>query len=143
MHGHTYGVTAEVAVTPVPFWRVTANYSNLQKHLEFRPGSTDRTGGLQEGTDPRNQLHVRSLLDLPFRTELDFFVRHVSALPLPGATPPVPAYTTFDVRLGWNPTADLELSAVGRSLADRLHAEFGPNGELVKREVYGILTWRF
>ena len=58
-------------------------------------------------------------------------------------TPPVPAYTVFDVRVGWRPTDNVEISLVGRNLPDRHHLEFGPAGELIRRAVYVTTTWRF
>jgi iron complex outermembrane receptor protein len=81
-------------------------------------------------------------MDLGRKIELDFWVRHVSALQL-SAPPPVPAYTVFDVRLGWHPFEEFELSVVGRNLPDRRHLEFGPSGELVRRAVYVTAAWRF
>jgi len=142
LRGHTYGAEITARYQVQPWWRLTAGYSNLQKSLSFRPGSTDRTGGLQEGFDPRNQFSLRSNMDLPHKTELDFWVRHVSALQLSPA-PPVPAYTVFDVRAGWRPVDNLEIALTGRNLPDKRHLEFGPAGELVRRAVYVTTTWRF
>jgi iron complex outermembrane receptor protein len=143
LRGHTYGLEAAAAYDVLPWWRLRAAYSHLQKHLEPKPGSTDITGGRSEGIDPRNQFQFRSQMDLPYRTELDFWFRHVSSLLVSAPALPVPAYTVFDVRLGWNPAEEIEFSVVGRNLPSRRHAEFGPNGQLVGRELYGILTWRF
>jgi iron complex outermembrane receptor protein len=59
--------------------------------------------------------------------------------------PRVPGYVTFDVRLGWRPRSDLELSVVGQNLPEEHHAEFpgdGPQKE-VERGVYGKVTWSF
>jgi iron complex outermembrane receptor protein len=81
-------------------------------------------------------------MDLPRRTELDFWVRHVSALEVFSA-PPVPAYTVFDARFGWRPNEHLEISLVGRNLPQKRHAEFGAGGELIRRGVYLTTTWRF
>ncbi|HYP05638.1 MAG TPA: TonB-dependent receptor [Bryobacteraceae bacterium] len=140
--GRTYGVEVTARYQARPWWRLTSGYSNLQKNLDLEPGSTDRTGGLQEGFDPRNQLSFRSNMDLGRSVELDFWVRHVSALQLL-APPPVPAYTVFDVRLGWRPVEAFELSVVGRNLPDKRHLEFGPSGEMVRRAVYVTASWRF
>jgi iron complex outermembrane receptor protein len=141
--GHTYGVEAGVRFDVTPWWRLRAAYSNLQKHLEFEPDSTDVTGGFSEGMDPRNQVSVRSLMNLPHNTELDFWMRHVSALRLAAPAASVPGYTVFDVRAGWSPSDFLELSIVGRHLPDEQHLEFGSNGQLIKRQLYGSLTWRY
>jgi iron complex outermembrane receptor protein len=63
---------------------------------------------------------LRSSLDLPYQSEVDVTVRHVSAL----ANPEVPAYTTGDLRYGWRPRRDLELSVTGQNLFGGEHAEF-------------------
>ncbi len=142
LRGETYGVSLTARYQLQPWWRMTSTYSNLQKSLRPEPGSTDRTGGRQEGIDPHNQLSWRSNMDLPHKTELDFWVRHVSGLQLLN-TAGVPAYTVFDIRIGWRPTSNLELAAVGRNLPDRRHLEFGPLGELVRRGLDVSTTWRF
>ena len=142
LRGHTYGAEITARYQLLSWWRLTGSYSNLQQRLRLAPGSTDRTGGLQEATDPRNQFSIRSNMDLPHKTELDFWVRQVSALRLSGA-PPVPSYTVFDVRLGWRPLEYLEVSVVGRHLPGPSHLEFGPAGELIRRGVYLTTVWRF
>ena len=141
LRGHTYGAEFTARYQAQSWWRLTAAYSNLQKRLDLEPGSTDRTGGMQEGFDPRNQFSLRSGMDLPHKTELDFWVRHVSAIPV-SPPPPVPAYTVFDVRVGWRPTDHVDISIVARNLPGRRHQEFGPTGELVRRGLYLITTWR-
>jgi iron complex outermembrane recepter protein len=142
LRGRTYGAEISARYQVLPWWRLTSGYSNLQKNLTLEPGSTDRTGGLQEGFDPRNQVSLRSNMDLGRNIELDFWARHVSALQLL-APPAVPAYSVFDVRLGWRPVESFELSVVGRNLPERRHLEFGPSGELVRRAAYVTAVWRF
>lgn len=142
LNARTFGAEITARYQVLPWWRITSGYSNLQKRFSTDAGSTDRTGGLQEGIDPRNQFSLRSGMDLPHKTELDFWVRHVSALELSSGTP-VPAYTVFDVRLGWRPAKKMEVALVARNLPDKRHLEFGPAGELIRRSVYVTTTWRF
>jgi iron complex outermembrane receptor protein len=142
LKGNTYGVEITARYQVLEWWRLAANYTNLQKNLSLEPGSTDRSGGAQEGFDPRNQFSLRSSMDLPNKLELDFWARHVSTLRLP-SPPNVPAYTVFDVRLGRRFGENLELAVVGRNLPDRRHLEFGPVGELVRRSLYVTTAWRF
>ncbi len=142
LFGKTFGAEITARYQIQPWWRLTSGYSNLQKRLSVEPGSTDRSGGRQEGFDPRNQFSLRSTMDLPHKTALDFWVRHVGALSL-ASGPPVPAYTVFDVRFGWKPVDQFEISLVGRHLPKQGHLEFGPAGELVRRAVYVTTTWRF
>lgn len=54
----------------------------------------------------------------------------------------------MDVRLGWSPADNLEISIVGRNLLDSAHQEFVPAfvdtlPSQVERSVYGKITWRF
>jgi len=142
LRGNTYGVEITARYQVLEWWRLAANYTNLQKNLSLETGSTDRSLGAQEGFDPRNQFSLRSSMDLPRKIELDFWVRHVSTLRLP-APPNVPAYTVFDVRVGRRFGENLEIAMVGRHLPDRRHLEFGPQGELVRRALYVTTAWRF
>ncbi|MBH0203918.1 MAG: TonB-dependent receptor [Nitrospira sp.] len=60
----------------------------------------------------------------------------------------VPSYLTLDLRLGWRPTKQLELSLVGQNLLDSHRPEFrepiltsAPTE--IQRSIYGKVTWRF
>jgi len=59
----------------------------------------------------------------------------------------VAAYTRLDLRWGWRPRRDLELSLAARNLLDSRHPEFvtfeGPRTSEVPRSIYGGATWRF
>ena len=81
-------------------------------------------------------------MNLPLRLEFDSFLRYVAQLP----HPLVPGYHVMDVRLGWNPNANVELSLVGRNLLDRQHPEFGAQtttSREMQRGILGKITWRF
>jgi iron complex outermembrane receptor protein len=122
MDGTTTGVEMWGSYAPLPIWRLSAGFTALTEDLQIKPGSTALSSSpSSEGNDPAQTWQVRSTLDLPRQCEFDFMVRHVSALP----QPVVPAYVAVDVRLGWKPRRDLELSLTGRNLFDSGHAEFG------------------
>ena len=59
------------------------------------------------------------------------------------------AYTRLDLRLGWRPTGNWELSVVGRNLLDTYHQEFATNTAqttdlaLIERSVFGQVVWRY
>lgn len=63
---------------------------------------------------------VTSPHDLLHDTELDVRVRHVAELP----TFALPGYTAVDLRLGWRPQRNLELSVTAQNLFGGDHAEF-------------------
>jgi iron complex outermembrane receptor protein len=120
-----------------------ATYSYTQIELHPTEGSQDTIITAAEGKTPRHQFMVRSALDLPRHVQLDTMLRFVDELPAVG----VPSYFSLDVRLGWQPTPNLDLSIVGQNLLDDHHPEFAASTFTqpteVPRGVYGKVTWRY
>ncbi len=140
MKGTGRGVEAWGNVQVNDIWRLSAGGFVLDQDLELEPDSGD-TGTATAGNDPDYQAMLRSSLDLPGRVELDVGIRHVAKLP----DPEVPAYTALDVRIGWRPRSDVELSLTGQNLLEASHPEFGTaatRSEL-SRSIYGRILWRF
>lgn len=139
MTGRIYGIEANTAWDPVPWWRLEALYSYA--HLNFHPkeGSTDGVSeNSLENSSPQHQAVFRSSLDLPGSVEIDPMFRYVSSVP----DEDVPAYWTADLRIGWsNARRNLEVAVVGQNLLQPRHAEYGATTE-VQRGVYGKVTWR-
>lgn len=120
MEGRTTGIEMWGNYQVKDNWRLSAGFSALREQLRLKPGSTDVAGlAAQEGNDPSQSWMLRSSFNLPRQTEFDAIVRHVGAL----SSPTVPAYTALDLRLGWRPRDDIELSVTGRNLFSR-HGEF-------------------
>jgi iron complex outermembrane receptor protein len=121
MEGKSNGIEMWGSYQATEHWRLSGGFSGLSERLRLKPGSTDAAGVVaQEGRDPARIWMLRSSLNLPYQSELDATMRHVSAL----ANPTVPAYTVVDVRLGWKPRRNLELSITGQNLFSGGHAEF-------------------
>jgi iron complex outermembrane receptor protein len=142
LEAETWGLELRANCQLLPWWRLQAGATWLDKHLHLDPGSTDPTGGQGEGNDPPSRFSLRSLIDLPRGVELDAALRYVDRLP----APVVPAYLTLDLHLGWKVVRSLELALVGQNLLAPRHAEFGPataSREEIERGVYGKATWRF
>lgn len=61
----------------------------------------------------------------------------------------VRSYFRLDLRLGWRPTKNIEVSVVGQNLLDNQHQEWGNDRiqtndrNLVERSVFGKLVWEF
>ncbi len=97
------------------------------------------------GDSPQNQFYLQSSHNLGAKAELDLIWRYVDHLP--GQN--VKAYSAFDARLGWHPTEQLEVFAVGQNLFDAGHFEFGDDtfagaqATQVPRGVYAGLSIRF
>jgi iron complex outermembrane receptor protein len=134
--GETYGVELWGEVQLMDFWRLKAGYAFLEDDLRVSSGSTDPN----EFNDAKHRFLIRTSLDVTPTIELDGTLIYVSHLP----DPDVPAYTTLDLRLGWQPIQGLEFSLIGRNLLDGQHPEFGstPNRREIERSVLVRAVWR-
>lgn len=145
MHGDAYGVEVATKWQVTNTWRLSPAYTWFKARMHLDPISGDTTSvAAIEGGSPGHQAQILSRLDLPNRFELDGALYYVSKLPDLG----VPSYTRFDLRLGWQPRKDVELSLVAQNLIESRHAEFvtdnsGTRASEVPRTVYGKITWRF
>jgi iron complex outermembrane recepter protein len=138
----TYGGEIGVNLKVTDDWRLFAAYTLLKINLHtFTPFGVSAEAA--EGESPKHQFQIRSYYNLPYNLELDAAVYFVDELPARS----VSEYTRLDLRLGWRPKKNFELSIVGQNLLDRQHPEFG-EGFLVlpteiERSVYAKATWRF
>ncbi|MBV6321243.1 TonB-dependent receptor plug domain-containing protein [Duganella violaceipulchra] len=124
-------------------WRLSASQTLLRERIGLLPGAsgpapTGGTGTLY-GNDPAHRYTLRSSHDLPRGMELDLSLNRVAALPYPA----VPAYTSFDARLGWHPAARLELALSAVNLLNRRHTEFGSAGVAFERSLTLQLLWKY
>ena len=127
---------------PLDDWRLSAGFSALHEDRELAGKALPASISI-EGDDPSNWWSLRSSWDLPHDLELDLSVRHVSALLSPAVpNPAVPAYTSGDLRLGWQWSHTLELSLLAQNLFGPEHLEFGPTATTLGRGLYLRLTWR-
>jgi iron complex outermembrane receptor protein len=85
---------------------------------------------------------LTAFVNLPHGLAADGVLRYTSALPAQGAN----GVADLDLRLGWRPTTDLEVSLVGQGLLRPRHFFFagGESGNVeIQRAFYGKLTWRY
>ena len=139
----TTGIEAAVDWHPLSWLRVQPSYTYLRLSV---PASTDPAlagsrEGL-EGSDPRHQLSLRTMMDLGRMTKLDLWLRSVSGLPAQN----VPHYTALDLRYAWQATRRLELALVAQNLGRHRQLEFisdnlGSVPVQIQRSVF--LTARF
>jgi iron complex outermembrane receptor protein len=101
-------------------WRLRGGYSYLHKDLHTKPGSEDLNGASAESNDPHHQAMLQSTFNLGDKVEFDLVSRAVGAL----SRPDLPAYVGLDVRLGWRPIRQLDVSLTGQNLLKSLHREF-------------------
>jgi iron complex outermembrane receptor protein len=118
----TFGVELAGAFQPAAWWRLRGGYTYLEKDFRTLDPLALVFSEAFESQDPRSQMLLQSVMDLPRGVQLDVVARHVAELPATLLGPTIPAYTTADVRLAWR-NARWELSAVARNLAGD-HPEF-------------------
>jgi iron complex outermembrane recepter protein len=143
MYGKTYGAELAGDWRVLPWWRLQAAYTYLQVLLDVRRDSLMVLEN-PDGRSPHNQVSLRSAFELTKTVELDAWIRYVDRI----ASLDVPSYAALDLRIGWKPTAGVEVSVVGQNLLQDKHAEFYQGGIVtsaakVPRGVYGNVTWRF
>ncbi len=138
--GETYGTELFCNYTVSDWWRLYAEYTFFQMHVQADPPQQT-----QQGTDPCNQVYFRSAWDLRKDVEFDLMGRYVDSLTGLG----VPSYITMDMRMAWRPRTHWEVAAVGQNLLQAHHYEFLGNtfasptyATEVPRGVYGTLAWR-
>jgi len=144
--GETYGIEVSTQWVLSEDWQLYADCTYLQVQLHSAEGVVTRNED-RENFTPHHQLSFRSNWDINDEWELDAWLRYADNLPseiLGG----VDSYTTLDLRVGWHPRNNLEVSIVGRNLLDNQHQEFGPetlypfNTE-IERSIYAEIKWGF
>lgn len=97
---------------------------------------------------PKHQLYLNSAWDIRDNIELDTTVYYVDELEESG----VDAYTRFDIRVGWMPRPDVEVSLTAQNLFDSEHYEYIPStsnyaggvgSSEVERSFNAKVTWSF
>jgi iron complex outermembrane receptor protein len=104
------------------------------------PGNFTPQATPLENIDPTNQFSVRSSFDLPNDIDIDVGGRYVEKVA--GAN----GYFVADVRVGWRPTPNWEVSVVGQNLLSANHVENSnvfSNRAYVGPEVYGKVVFKF
>jgi iron complex outermembrane receptor protein len=142
IEGTSKGVEAWGSYQAMQGWRLSGGVLLLDVDLKRKPGSTDPNPAAL-GNDPDYQWQLRSSHNLTPRHELDIILRSIGELPNPN----VPSYTAVDVRIGWRPVRDLELSLTAQNLLDSSHPEFGSATGMTSRSefergVFLKLVWR-
>lgn len=145
--GRANGAGLLATLMPQRFWRLVASYSYIDIGIE--PGGADlNRGQFIDGSTPKHQFGLRSLLDLGERWQIDAqWRRHSPIRRIPdivtGAG--IAGYSELDVRAAWRATDQLEISIVGQNLLHDEHVEFGAPAARggIERSVYGKIAWGF
>jgi iron complex outermembrane receptor protein len=139
MKAEVYGVEVASDWRWLDWWRLRFSFAHLQLNLSKKAGSADiSTERSTEGASPHNQVGLMSFIDLPANLQLDGVFRYVDNL----RSQSVGRYFNLDLRLGWHPTKNVELSLVGQNLLAGHHAEWS-GGTKIQRGIYTKATWRW
>ena len=140
MQGYDYGFEAWSDYQLLPWWRLSASFSELVEQFGFKAGSSGLLGVSQIGDDPRERAALRSSMDLGPDITLDADLRYVGVLP----DPHVPAFVELDASVGWNVSQSVRLSLSGFDLLHARHQEFpAPDASAVPRSFSVGMQWRF
>lgn len=143
----TYGAEVSLNYRINTDWRLQASYSNIyfDTHYDlninwFRDPLTERN------SDPQQSMSLRSQFDVTNEIEFDVWGRYVDQLRI--TTGKIPGYFALDLRMGWHPRKDLELSLIGQNLLDNQHPEFLdkvyiPTASQIQRSYFAQITWHF
>jgi len=146
----TYGLEAAGNWQMLDWWRWQATYTYLHVQLHVDDASTTLPE-LWPSQNPQQQFSLRSLMNLPHQIQFDATLHYVDrvgiGLGMSSTVLRVPQYFSLDLRLGWKPTKNVELSIVGQDLLNSEHLEFASSLQSqtteVPRSVLGKVTWRF
>lgn len=147
LDARTYGAEVYLRHDFTSWASLNAGYTLLKKDFRLKPWSRDFNAGRVEESDPENQFHLRTSLDLARNWELDVGLRHIDRVPVYASRvqSEVPAYTEVDARLAWIPRDDVEVALIGTNLLDRAHPEAGAPATRreIQRSVHARFAWRF
>ena len=123
------------------FLKALLNDYSLYKS-DITVGDLTPLAGSNPDTTPRNQVYVRSQLDLLDNIEFDMLLRWIDSIGELG----VESYVELDARLGYLVSDSLELALVANNLLDDGHAEFAPSfvgAETIEnqRAFFAKATW--
>jgi len=145
--GETHGFEAAATWEATKHIKISGGYTLYYENLHI-VGSSLVTA---TGTAPKNQVNIRSYVDLPCNLQWDTMFYYVDRLPGTndgfGDTMAIPAYGRLDMRVGWTPLQGVDLSLIGQNLLQSQHQEFSPfifqTPEEISRSVLGKATVRF
>ncbi|MEO5774726.1 MAG: TonB-dependent receptor [Sphingomicrobium sp.] len=139
--GGEFSLTGKIA----PWWQLALSWSHFKYSIPNDP-ATGQPYRLIVGLNgsPRDQLKIRTGIDLPGEVSVNGSLRRVSALGVAN----IPAYTEVDLKVTHQPMAGLDLSLIGQNLIHKRHLEFSEFGypaplSYVPRSVAAEVRYRF
>ena len=140
----TYGGEAALTWQALEAVRIYASYGLLKFDLSNDSGAENLLGDRDSGSSPKNQVKVRSNVDLPYELEFDTLAWYVDSL----SVRDVDSYIRLDFRVGWRPDPQFDLSIGLQNVLENDHKEYGDDvgtalPSEVPRSILGKATVRF
>jgi iron complex outermembrane receptor protein len=148
VEGEIYGVELSGQWQVLRNWRISGSYTFAEIQLRPFPGAPldpfafNSQGDLLTEGEPKHIFNIRSYLNLPHNLEFDTFYYYVSK----NSSQSIPEYGRLDVRLGWKPMKNVDLSFVAQNLLDPSHPELNELLEVAsetQRSYYLKATFKF
>lgn len=138
------GIEFAADYAPLSWWVLRGSWSLVDVDITDAPGGISIMSDDPEGDTPQQQAALQSRMDLPHHLELDTTLSWFDRLP----TFDIDSYWDLEVRLGWRPIEDLDISLVGQHLLDHRRTEYGgrfvnTDATTVERAFYARVEWRF
>ncbi|MGE4239509.1 TonB-dependent receptor plug domain-containing protein [Ramlibacter sp.] len=121
--------------------RVKAGFLRQSPRYEAQAGTAPTPASSTLGNDTTRKYTLGFSWDLRHNVWVDLNARHIGERP----SPRVPSYTAADLRIGWRPSPDVELTFAVRNLTDRAHAEWGAAAtaaQIPRSALLQIVWWR-
>ncbi len=113
---NSHGVELSAMWHATPWWRLRGGYTYIDKTFHLTSAAASPLSPPFESQDPRDQLIVQSVMDLPLEVQFDVVARYVAELKQTLLNPRIPSYMTADVRLARR-FSRWELALLARNLA--------------------------
>ena len=144
MTGESLGVELTAQWQATDWLKLQPSYWFVKSSLHTPKNVMFVDGESIETDSPQQQFHFKTSVNLPQHIEVDTLLRYVDRVD--GYT--VPSYVALDLRVGWKPIKNLELSLVGQNLFNKQHSELAnrafeiPQVE-IQRSLFGKVSVSF
>ena len=140
-----YGRAATHGLEISSTWKATSRWKLMGNYSSFKAGFTEpATNPNEERQYPKHNVQLRSSHDLSQNLTFDIFASLASRHETSGGL--VPKHSRVDVRLGWKPSQDFDLSVGVQNLTSRQHLESRSFINILRevpRSFYVQSAWKF
>lgn len=122
LEAQSNGIELSGRYQPASWWRLRGGYTHLRKTFRATEPGVLAFSDAFEAQDPRHQIIVQSIVDLPRGVQFDTVARWVAEIAATPISRRIAPYAAADVRIAWR-VSQWELSLLARNLGGA-HPEF-------------------